>query len=89
MKTTSKLIRAAGLGVLAASVCAAPAWAGDKHEGKPGGCVNLGDANAGALAAGSPGLISGNVIQIPVSVPINLCGNSLNLVGIGNFTAGN
>jgi len=89
MKTTSKLIRAAGLGVLAASVCAAPAWAGEDHKEPAGGCVNLGDANAGALAAGSPGLVSGNVIQVPLNVPINLCGNTVNIVGFGNFTAGN
>ncbi|RKN08198.1 chaplin [Streptomyces radicis] len=40
-------------------------------------------------AAGSPGLVSGNLVQIPVDVPINLCGNSLNVIGFGNAVFGN
>ena len=46
-------------------------------------------ANARAIAAGSPGILSGNVIQVPINVPINVCGNGLNAIGLLNPTAGN
>ncbi|MFJ9341877.1 chaplin [Streptomyces sp. NPDC101733] len=49
----------------------------------------LADANASGVAAGSPGILSGNVVQIPIHVPINLCGNSINLIGALNPAAGN
>ncbi|MCX4717449.1 chaplin [Streptomyces virginiae] len=47
------------------------------------------DATAEGIAAGSPGVLSGNVIQIPVHIPINLCGNSINVIGALNPAAGN
>ncbi|MFJ2603671.1 chaplin ChpD [Streptomyces sp. NPDC091279] len=47
------------------------------------------DAGAEGVAVGSPGVISGNVIQIPVHVPINLCGNSINVIGLLNPAFGN
>ncbi|MGG8406526.1 chaplin [Streptomyces sp. 12297] len=47
------------------------------------------DAHAEGIAIGSPGILSGNVVQIPVHIPINICGNSLNLIGALNPTAGN
>ncbi|MHA6757011.1 chaplin [Streptacidiphilus sp. PAMC 29251] len=47
------------------------------------------DSNAYGLAYGSPGVLSGNLIQIPVDVPVNVCGNSLNLVGALNPAFGN
>lgn len=47
------------------------------------------DATATGLAAGSPGLLSGNVIQVPIHIPVNVCGNSINLIGLLNPTAGN
>ncbi|MFF7211389.1 chaplin [Streptomyces sp. NPDC008238] len=46
-------------------------------------------ANARAIAVGSPGILSGNVIQVPINIPINVCGNGLNAVGLLNPTAGN
>ncbi|MDX6348446.1 MAG: hypothetical protein QOF84_3236 [Streptomyces sp.] len=49
----------------------------------------LADANADAIAAKSPGVVSGNVIQVPVHIPVNLCGNSINLVGLVNPAIGN
>lgn len=36
------------------------------------------DAGAEAVAIGSPGFLSGNVVQIPINHPINICGNSFN-----------
>lgn len=47
------------------------------------------DAGAEGAAVGSPGVLSGNVVQIPVHVPINLCGNSVNVIGLLNPTFGN
>lgn len=47
------------------------------------------DSAADGTAAGSPGLISGNTIQLPVHVPVNVCGNTVNVVGLLNPAAGN
>ncbi|WP_030244421.1 chaplin [Streptomyces sp. NRRL S-350] len=47
------------------------------------------DANANGVAFGSPGVLSGNQIQIPIHIPINICGNSVDLVGIANPAFGN
>ncbi|WP_031013060.1 chaplin [Streptomyces sp. NRRL F-5727] len=47
------------------------------------------DAEAHGAAVGSPGVLSGNVVQIPIHVPINACGNSLNLIGALNPAFGN
>jgi hypothetical protein len=47
------------------------------------------DANATGAAIGSPGVLSGNVIQIPIDVPINVCGNTVNVIALLNPTAGN
>ncbi|MBL1084611.1 chaplin [Streptomyces actinomycinicus] len=46
-------------------------------------------AGAEGSAAGSPGLLSGNGIQLPVHVPVNVCGNTVNVVGLLNPAAGN
>lgn len=47
------------------------------------------DAGAQGAAIGSPGVLSGNVIQVPVHVPINLCGNTVNAIGLLNPSFGN
>ncbi|MFC9843508.1 chaplin [Streptomyces sp. NPDC060223] len=47
------------------------------------------DSAADGTAARSPGLISGNTIQLPVHVPVNVCGNTVNVVGLLNPAAGN
>ncbi len=62
-------------------------------------------AAAGAVAAGagaafasstatgaannSPGVVSGNLIQVPVHVPVNATGNSVNVIGLLNPAFGN
>ncbi|MFI9238413.1 chaplin [Streptomyces sp. NPDC053079] len=55
--------------------------------GVAGGAVA--DSGAKGVAAGSPGVISGNVIQIPIHIPINLCGNTIDIVGLLNAASGN
>ncbi|MEH0633775.1 MULTISPECIES: chaplin [Streptomyces] len=47
------------------------------------------DAGAEAKAIGSPGVLSGNIVQAPVHVPVNLCGNTINVVGLLNPAFGN
>lgn len=47
------------------------------------------DAGADGMAAGSPGVLSGNVVQVPVHVPVNLCGNSVDVIALLNPTFGN
>ncbi|MYZ36138.1 MULTISPECIES: chaplin [unclassified Streptomyces] len=47
------------------------------------------DAEAEAAAVGSPGVLSGNVIQVPLHIPLNVCGNTVDLVGLLNPAFGN
>ncbi|MDX6313501.1 MAG: hypothetical protein QOF84_5699 [Streptomyces sp.] len=54
-----------------------------------GAGVAVADSNAQAAAVGSPGVLSGNVIQVPVHIPINLCGNTINVGGLLNPAIGN
>ncbi|MFD3332668.1 chaplin [Streptomyces sp. NPDC058700] len=51
--------------------------------------VAVADAGAKGAAVASPGVLSGNVVQVPVHVPINLCGNTVNVVGLLNPSFGN
>jgi len=46
-------------------------------------------AHADGIAKHSPGVVSGNTIQVPVHVPVNLCGNTVNVIGLLNPAAGN
>ncbi|MEU9142920.1 chaplin [Streptomyces sp. NPDC048349] len=47
------------------------------------------DADAGGRTERSPGLLSGNLVQLPVHVPVNACGNTVSVVGVLNPAAGN
>ncbi|MFK0168228.1 chaplin [Streptomyces sp. NPDC090306] len=40
-------------------------------------------------ASDSPGIGSGNSVEVPVHAPVNLCGNTVDIVGIGNGAFGN
>ncbi|MYV97515.1 chaplin [Streptomyces sp. SID3343] len=46
-------------------------------------------AGADGAAVNSPGVASGNNIAVPVHVPVNICGNSVNVVGLINPAFGN
>ncbi|BBC37607.1 putative uncharacterized protein [Streptomyces graminofaciens] len=48
-----------------------------------------GGAHAGGKAVASPGVISGNVIQAPIDIPVNVVGNSVNVIGVLNPAFGN
>jgi LPXTG-motif cell wall-anchored protein len=40
----------------------------------------LADSGAHGAAQGSPGALSGNTVQVPVDVPVDVCGNSADVV---------
>ncbi|MEU5158129.1 chaplin [Streptomyces sp. NPDC020875] len=60
-----------------------------------GGALALGggyaqaDSGAHGATANSPGVGSGNSVQVPVNVPVNACGNSVDVVGLLNPAFGN
>ncbi|MFD7977839.1 chaplin [Streptomyces sp. NPDC059071] len=46
-------------------------------------------SSADGHASDSPGVGSGNTVQVPVDAPVNVCGNSVNGVGLGNAVGDN
>ncbi|MEU6239172.1 chaplin [Kitasatospora sp. NPDC047058] len=44
-------------------------------------CINTGSATASGIVTGSPGVLSGNQIQIPINAQFNICGNSISILG--------
>ncbi|MBT2378834.1 hypothetical protein AMK21_25265 [Streptomyces sp. CB00316] len=67
-------VAAVAAGTLMAMGAAAPAMA---------------DSGAEAIAVGSPGVLSGNIVQVPVHIPVNVCGNTVNVIGLLNPAFGN
>ncbi|MEB8338450.1 chaplin [Streptomyces endophyticus] len=47
------------------------------------------DTDPFGVAQNSPGVVSGNVVQIPVHVPVGVCGNSVNVAALLNPALGN
>ncbi|WP_410539192.1 chaplin [Streptomyces sp. KL2] len=54
-----------------------------------GAGVAAADSGAQGAAIGSPGVVSGNVIQAPIHVPVNVCGNTVSVIGLLNPAFGN
>ena len=54
-----------------------------------GGSVAFADTGAQGVAAYSPGVGSGNLIQVPVHIPVNACGNTVSVIGLLNPSFGN
>ncbi|MFE0464536.1 chaplin [Kitasatospora sp. NPDC058965] len=46
-------------------------------------------ADAEGAAANSPGVASGNTVSVPVEAPVNVCGNTVDVVGLLNPAYGN
>lgn len=67
-------VAAIAAGTLMAMGAAAPAFA---------------DSGAEGGAALSPGVLSGNSVQVPVHIPINACGNTVDVIGLLNPAFGN
>lgn len=74
MKVKYTKVAAIAAGTLMAIGAATPAFA---------------DTGADGSALNSPGFISGNVIQVPIHVPVNACGNTLSVIGLLNPASGN
>ncbi|MGP9021603.1 chaplin [Streptomyces sp. BR1] len=72
------LKKAAAITMVAGGLMAAGAGAASAHG-----------ADAHGEAKDSPGVVSGNLIQAPVHVPVNVCGNTINVVGLLNSAFGN
>ncbi|MGW2377534.1 MULTISPECIES: chaplin [Kitasatospora] len=53
------------------------------------GTASAGSATANGIATNSPGVFSGNQIQIPINFETNICGNTMNVFGLLNPTVGN
>ncbi|WP_406509220.1 chaplin [Streptomyces sp. NBC_00212] len=47
------------------------------------------DGVANGKAEHSPGIVAGNLAQVPVHIPANVTGNTLNVVGLLNSDFGN
>lgn len=54
-----------------------------------GAGMAIADAGAQGAAVHSPGVGSGNVVQVPVHVPVNVCGNTVSVIGLLNPAFGN
>lgn len=47
------------------------------------------DSGAQGAAVHSPGVLSGNVVQAPIHIPVNVCGNTVSVIGLLNPAFGN
>ncbi|NSC20744.1 chaplin [Streptomyces albus subsp. chlorinus] len=54
-----------------------------------GAGMAVADSGAQGAAVNSPGVVSGNVVQVPVHVPVNACGNTISVIGLLNPAFGN
>ncbi|MFD7909038.1 chaplin [Kitasatospora sp. NPDC059722] len=50
---------------------------------------HLHGATAEGVAAGSAGVVSGNSVEVPVHIPLDVCGNSVDVAGLLNPAFGN
>jgi len=73
----TRLAKAASLAVASGAMILAGA----------GGAVA--DSGAQGAAVNSPGVLSGNVVQVPIHIPVNLCGNTVSVIGLLNPAFGN
>ncbi|NUK02972.1 chaplin [Streptomyces lunaelactis] len=46
------------------------------------------DSGAAGSATGSPGVLSGNAVQVPVHLPTSVCGNTVTAIGLLNPALG-
>ncbi|MDT0310101.1 chaplin [Streptomyces sp. DSM 44917] len=70
--------KAAAITLMAGGMAAAGAGVASAHT-----------PDAVGSAVHSPGVVSGNVIQAPVDVPVQVNGNSINVIGVLNPVWGN
>ncbi|MET9886295.1 chaplin [Streptomyces sp. NPDC006430] len=71
-----RLIRGTTMAVAGAALPMGGAGLASAHGGD--------GATADGVAAGSAGVPSGNLLQVSVHVPVNLCGNTVNVIALLN-----
>ena len=71
------LKKAAAVTLMASGIAAAGAGVASAAAGAHGDAVH------------SPGVISGNVVEAPIHVPVNVVGNTVNVIGLLNPAFGN
>ena len=49
-----------------------------------GAGMAVADSGAQGAAVQSPGLLSGNVIEVPVHIPVDVCGDTVSVIGLLN-----
>ncbi|MER5957728.1 chaplin [Streptomyces sp. NPDC001939] len=54
-----------------------------------GAGLAMADAGAQGDAVRSPGVVSGDAVQAPVHVPVNLCGDTVDVIALLNPAFGN
>ncbi|MET9290573.1 chaplin [Streptomyces sp. NPDC003077] len=87
VKKAALVVAAAGL--TAGTAAGSAAAYGYHHDHQHG----LGHGHTGAdttgVASNSPGVLSGNTVQMPIDIPVNLSNNSINVIGLLNPVMGN
>ncbi len=73
----SRIAKAATVALGTGAVVLSGAGMASAHSGAEGAAVH------------SPGVVSGNVVQVPVHVPVNVCGNTISVIGLLNPAFGN
>ncbi|MFD5149174.1 chaplin [Streptomyces sp. NPDC058401] len=76
-----RLVRGTTLAVASTALLMGGAGLASAHGG--------GGATANGFTGGSPGVLSGNLLQVPVHVPVNVCGNTVNVIALLNPSFGN
>ncbi|MFE7318154.1 chaplin [Streptomyces sp. NPDC057555] len=71
--------RVAAITIAGAGLALAGAGVASAHDGP----------QAQGAAVQSPGVVSGNVVQAPIHVPVNVCGNTVSVIGLLNPVFGN
>ncbi|MER5968235.1 MULTISPECIES: chaplin [unclassified Streptomyces] len=73
----SRIAKAAVLAATAGAALSAAAGAAVADSGTQGAAVF------------SPGIGSGNLVQAPIHVPVNACGDTVSVIGVANPALGN
>lgn len=73
MQIKSRVAAAVVMSASAVALTAAPAFA---HPGPSG--------NGNVTGVGNLSILNGNTVNVPISVPINLCGGAIAILGFAN-----
>ncbi|MFA7766443.1 chaplin [Streptomyces sp. NPDC048723] len=76
-----RLVRGATIAVAGAAALLGGTGLASAHGGD--------GATAHGFAGGSPGVLSGNLLQVPLDVPVNACGLTVNVIALLNPSFGN